>query len=714
MNRTLPEPELSVVMPCLNDADTLTPCLAQVRAVLSAVDVNYEIVVADNGSSDGSQTLARRLDARVVHVQAKGYGHTVMAGVAASRGRYVLLVDADNRYALDSLPRFLVALREGALLVQGCRLPSGGGRVEPGAMSWLHQRLVVPFFSLLAGRWFRSPVRDIFCGLRGFTREAYERWALRCIGLEFATEMIIKASLHHDVIAEVPVTYCASPARERKPHLRNLRDGWRTFRLFLISCPRWLFVAPGAVAMLLGFVGYYLGYANVSVGRVRFDINTILLASLLIIIGYQAVLFAGYTLLFALNERFLPLTARVRWWCERINMERGFVIGMTVLLAGLGFLAAGFFYWRSAGYGAMPYQGAMRRIIPGVTLTALGFQTILSGAFMSILGMYRRSAQVQAPDVAVAPEPWLSVIVPTYQGGSHLDSALSSIAMQNDGGIEVLLIDDGSTDALPEVVKAWEGILPMRVIWRDRSGNWVNSTNVGLSEARGEWVCMLHQDDVWKQNRIPVMRDLIRRYPDVNFFFHAVDFINEGGWPIGRWKAPLPSLTVCSPAHLLTRLIAQDFIAINAPVFRKSLYQRVGGMDESLWYHSDWDFWLRMVAEGPVVYCSDSLASFRLHRLSQTAKRTSDLADVGGQIDQVVCKALAMPAFPKTGLERTERMLRFHRAFYLCLLAVVHKQKGPLRDCMKAAWTLGPMGLLRYVYWSRIFDRVWPRLRLFR
>lgn len=708
------EVEVSVVLPCLNEAETLPLCIEQARETLSRLGVSHEIILADNGSVDGSQMVARRLGARVIHVQAKGYGFTVMAGVEASRGRFIVLADADNRYDLSEIGRFLEPLRAGHDLVQGCRLPAGGGRIESGAIVWINRVLAIPLFSWLARQWFGARVRDVFCGLRAFSRSAYDRWALRCIGMEFATEMIIKASLFHDRIAEVPVSYRPDWRSVRRPHLKNIRDGWRTFRLFLISSPRWLFLAPGGLAILLGLVGYYLGYANVSLFSVRFDVHTILLSSLVIILGYQAVLFAGFTILFALNERFLPPSPRVKWWVQRINMERGLLLGVMVFAVGLGFLVSAVLLWREHQFGAMDYQAAMRRVIPGVTMTAIGFQTVFSGAFMSILGMYRRPSQVQAPPPSVSPTPWLSVVMPTYQGGHHLDSALSSIAMQNDGGIEVILVDDGSTDYIRDVVTAWEGTLTMRVVWRDRVGNWASNTNLALAEARGEWVCMLHQDDMWMQGRIAHLRDLMRRFPDAGLLAHPVNFIDEKGWKIGRWGCPLPTNRMLPPEFVLPRLAAQDFFAIMAPMFRRSLLGKTGLLDEDLWYHADWDFWLKLAAVTSMVIHPEPLAAFRVHALSQTSQRTKDLDEIGRQIDVVIGRVMKSPAFPPEKASLVLRTAAFHRALYIFLLGAVHGRDGRGLRMLREAVRLGPIRVCRYLYLSRFFDRLWPRLRMAR
>lgn len=384
------EPELSVVMPCLNEAETLGTCIRKAQQAVAEHGVAAEIIVADNGSTDGSQELAASLGASVVPVAEKGYGHALMGGIAAARGAYVLMGDADDSYDFLELPKFVERMRQGHDLVQGCRLPAGGGTVARGAMPPLHRWFGNPFFSWLARRWFRVPIHDIYCGMRAFTREAYARWQLRCTGMEFATEMIIKASLQRDRIAEVPITLHPDGRQTRKPHLKTFQDGWRTLRFFMLSCPRWLFLVPGAVLILLGGLGYAAGLLHWQVGGIAFDLHTLLVASLSIIIGFQSVLFAAFTLIYAINEGFLPRDPRVVWLCSWITMERGILVGSGIFIGGLALIVRAFWMWRATGYGELDYQVTMPWVIPGVMLAALGFQSMLSGSFISILGMARK------------------------------------------------------------------------------------------------------------------------------------------------------------------------------------------------------------------------------------------------------------------------------------------------------------------------------------
>ncbi len=382
--------ELTVVLPCLNEADTLAACVEKAQSALSASNIVGEIIVADNGSSDGSQAIASRMGARVVHVEAKGYGNALMGGIAAARGKYVIMGDADDSYDFREIPKFLERLRQGYDLVQGCRLPAGGGTVMTGAMPFLHRWWGNPMFSFMAQRWFYAPIHDVYCGLRGFTRELYLRLNLRCTGMEFATEMIIKTSLYGYKIAEVPITLHPDGRTSHAPHLKTYRDGWRTLRFFLIYSPRWLFFLPGILFMVLGVLGYGVVFSGMSIRNVNFDAHTLLFASLSILCGYQSVLFAIFSKTFAINEGLLPQDPKLARFFQLVNLERGLIVAAGGLCLGLTLLLIAVNAWRESGFGSMDYSRTMRLVIPGATLTALGVQTILSSFFVSILGMKRK------------------------------------------------------------------------------------------------------------------------------------------------------------------------------------------------------------------------------------------------------------------------------------------------------------------------------------
>ena len=382
--------EVAIVMPCLNEADTLETCLKKAQRALCEHNIRGEIIVADNGSTDGSQTIATRMGVRIVHVEAKGYGSALMGGIAAAHGKFVIMGDADDSYDFLHILPFVEKLHEGFDLVQGCRLPSGGGKVQVGAMPFLHRWVGNPLFSRMTRWMFRAPIHDVYCGMRGFTKALYHRLDQHCTGMEFATEMIIKATLFGAKIAEVPITLHPDGRKSHAPHLKTFRDGWRTLRFFLMYCPRWLFLVPGMLLILVGLIGYAVAMPGLTFRGMHFDVHTLLIASLAILCGYESILFALFTKTFAISEGLMPEDQRLSRFFELVNLERGLLIALAALLIGLALLLAAVYQWRLTGFGRLDYAYTMRFVVPGVTLTALGFQTVLSSFFISILGMSRR------------------------------------------------------------------------------------------------------------------------------------------------------------------------------------------------------------------------------------------------------------------------------------------------------------------------------------
>ena len=377
-------------MPCLNEAETLAGCIEKAQLGIQRSGVRGEILVADNGSKDDSVLIAEKLGARVVRVKEKGYGNALRGGIQAASGKWIIMGDADESYDFSETDRFVKKFQEGFELVTGCRLPQGGGKILPGAMPFTHRWLGNPLFSRMARHMFAAPIHDVYCGLRGFTRELYDRLELQCDGMEFATEIIIKASLHGARIAEIPITLHPDGRKTHAPHLRTARDGWRTLRFFLVFSPRWLFLAPGLVFALLGLVGYAVALPGLTIYGITFDAHTLLFSSLAIMMGYQSILFAICAKTFAINEGLLPRDERVDRFFKVIYLERGLAIGALAFLVGLILLSAAVLQWKSAHFGRLDYAVTMRWVIPSATLTALGFQTVLSSFFVSILGMKRR------------------------------------------------------------------------------------------------------------------------------------------------------------------------------------------------------------------------------------------------------------------------------------------------------------------------------------
>jgi hypothetical protein len=393
--------ELSVVMPCLNEADTLEACIVKARRAMSEAGIRGEVVVADNGSDDGSLDIGARAGARVVNVPARGYGNALMGGIAAARGRYVLMGDADDSYDFLELPRFVEKLREGFALVQGCRRPAGGGRILPGAMPFLHRWLGNPLLTWLVRTMFGARIHDAYCGLRAFTRDCYQRLGLRCTGMEFATEMIVKATMYGERVAEVPITLHPDGRKAHAPHLRTFRDGWRTIRFFLMYSPRWLFLWPGGLLIACGLLACAVALPGLSLFGVTFDVHTLLVGCLAILMGCQSVLFAIFARTFAVTEGLMPEDARLNRFFEIFYLERGLLLGGGAFAAGILLIARAVQLWAAVDLGRLDYPTTMRWVIPGVTLAALGFQTVLSSFFVSILGMGR----VADAPAAVRSEP---------------------------------------------------------------------------------------------------------------------------------------------------------------------------------------------------------------------------------------------------------------------------------------------------------------------
>lgn len=384
------EIELSVVIPCLNEADTLADCVRTAQTAIRENRIAGEVIVADNGSHDGSIEIAEGQGARLINVPTKGYGSALMGGIAAARGEFIIMGDADGSYDFLEIPRFMEKLREGYDLVQGCRLPSGGGKIMPGAMPVLHRWFGNPIFSLIAQRWFHSHIQDIYCGMRGFRKSHYERLDQRCIGMEFATEMIIKSSLLEGKAAQVPITLHPDGRKVHPPHLRTFRDGWRTLRFFLLCTPDRLFLVPGVILILLGILAYVLALPGMALHGVKFDAHTLLFGSLAMLCGYESVFFAIFAKTLAINEGLLPSDPRLERFFNTVNLEVGLAVAASAMILGLVLLGLAVEQWRLVDYGPLDYAHTMRLVVPGSTMVALGFQTILSAFMISFLGLEHR------------------------------------------------------------------------------------------------------------------------------------------------------------------------------------------------------------------------------------------------------------------------------------------------------------------------------------
>ena len=383
--------ELSIVMPCLNEVETLATCTQKARLAIDRLGLKAEIVVADNGSTDGSQELARELGARVVDVVRKGYGSALIGGIDATRGELVIMGDADDSYDFSAIGPLVDRLREGHDLVMGNRF---AGEIKQGAMVWSHRWVGNPVLTAISRLFFHTPVGDMHCGLRGFRKDAYSKLHLSATGMEFASEMVIKASLQGMKIAEVPVVL-SPDGRSRPPHLRTWRDGWRHLRFMLLFSPRWLFLYPGLILFAVGAVlSLVLLPGPVVVAGVRLDIHTLLVAGFLALLGYQLVLFALFTKFFAIRVGFHPPHPVLQSMFRYITLEVGLAVGVLLALAGLVSLIVAVASWSAVGFGNLNPDTTMREVIPAVVLTALGTQTVFAAFFMSILGIESETGRI--------------------------------------------------------------------------------------------------------------------------------------------------------------------------------------------------------------------------------------------------------------------------------------------------------------------------------
>jgi len=380
--------ELSVVMPCLNEAETIGICIQKALHWMQSNGVIGEVVIGDNGSTDGSQELATNLGARVVAVPRKGYGSALMGAIEAAKGKYVIMGDSDDSYDFSNLGLFVQELRAGKDLVMGNRFKGG---IAPGAMPFLHKYLGNPVLSFIGRLFFNCPVRDFHCGLRGFRQDIVSLLDLKTTGMEFASEMVVKATLFKLNIVEVPTTL-KKDGRSRPPHLRTWRDGWRHLRFLLIYSPRWLFLYPGLFLMLMGTV---LGALTIQgpmdiFDQVFFDTNTLLYAGALVIVGFQAVSFGVFTKTYAVQAGFLPANKSLNKFAEKLSVEAGLVLGLLVFLAGLGGTFYSLFLWQETHFGSLEYPKILRVVIPSVVFIIIGLQTVLSSFFLGVLSVNKK------------------------------------------------------------------------------------------------------------------------------------------------------------------------------------------------------------------------------------------------------------------------------------------------------------------------------------
>ena len=370
--------EVSIIMPCLNEAETLETCIKKAQRFIAENDLAGEVIIADNGSDDGSQEIARRLNARVVNIPTKGYGSALKGGIEAARGEYIIMGDADDSYDFSNLNPFVKKLRNGYDLVMGNRFKGG---IESGAMPFLHRYLGNPVLTGIGKLLFGSPCDDFHCGLRGFRKDAITNLDLQTTGMEFASEMVVKATLYKMQITEVP-TILSPDGRSRPPHLNTWRDGWRHLRFLLMYSPRWLFFYPGILLILGGLLATLSLLPSPKV-------HSLLYSSTAMTIGFQIVMFALFTKVFGISEGLLPEDRRLKRLLKYLNLETGLIAGCALFLMGTAASVYAFGIWGEHDFGSLNPTQTMPIIIPGVTCLALGIQTIFSSFFLSILGLKR-------------------------------------------------------------------------------------------------------------------------------------------------------------------------------------------------------------------------------------------------------------------------------------------------------------------------------------
>ena len=376
--------ELSIVMPCLNEAETLAICITKAQSFIDTNAIKGEVVIADNGSTDGSITIAKSLKAKVVNAEQKGYGSALKAGIEAANGKYIIMGDADNSYDFNTLMPYVTELRNGTDLVMGNRFKGG---IEKDAMPFLHKYLGNPVLSFIGRLFFKINIGDFHCGLRGFSKSAYNQMNLKTSGMEFASEMVVKSKLTNLSIAEVP-TKLYKDGRTRAPHLKTWSDGWRHLRFLILYAPNWLFLFPGILLVLVGLIMSIALIINpIEFENFTLDVHTLLYTSAFLLVGFQFIIFYGLTKIFAVENELLPKSNRYNKLFKFINLEKGLIIGFILVCVGLFLSYKGLSSWKSTDFRTLDTQTTLRIIIPAITALQLGIQTILFSFFFSVLGL---------------------------------------------------------------------------------------------------------------------------------------------------------------------------------------------------------------------------------------------------------------------------------------------------------------------------------------
>lgn len=381
------EIELTILMPCLNEAETLEICIKKAMSFLTDNNVDGEVLIADNGSTDGSQDIATRNGARVVNIEQKGYGSALRGGSENARGKYVIMGDADDSYNFLNLMPFLEKLREGFELVMGNRFKGG---IEKGAMPPLHKYLGNPVLSFIGRIFYPSEIKDFHCGLRGYNRAAIKSLQLQTTGMEYASEMVVQATLHKLRMIEVPTTL-SPDGRTRPPHLRSWRDGWRHLKFLMMYSPNWTFLYPGLILSVVGLLMMVIiGVGPTKIGNVNFGINTMMYGSASLLVGANISLFSMFTKAYALSSGFIPNSPKTIGIFEKFTVEKGVVIGGVLTLLGIAATIFAFIIWGNNSFGNLQPESIMKITIPATTLIAIGIELIFASFFLGILEIERK------------------------------------------------------------------------------------------------------------------------------------------------------------------------------------------------------------------------------------------------------------------------------------------------------------------------------------
>jgi len=371
-------------MPCLNEAETLEVCIKKAQKFLKNQKFSGEVLIADNGSNDGSQKIALDNKARLINVKQKGYGSALMAGIESAKGKYIIMGDADDSYDFSDLTSFIEKLEKGYDLVMGNRFKGG---IKKGAMPPLHRYIGNPILSGIGKLFFKSPINDFHSGLRAFKRDSIMNLELQTTGMEYASEMVVKATLFKLKITEVPIILFPD-GRSRKPHLRSWRDGWRHLRFLLLFSPRWLFFLPGIILSVTGLVGLVtLAITDISISRITFSVNTLVFCAMFLILGFNIITLGLYTKIFGARGHILPQSKLTDTLINGNILERGIIFGIILTLGGLIGSFLSIYFWYQNNFGQLPSNEILRIVIPSVTMIILGIHTIFTSFFISVLGL---------------------------------------------------------------------------------------------------------------------------------------------------------------------------------------------------------------------------------------------------------------------------------------------------------------------------------------